>query len=148
MREIKNLPAYEILPYLVENNKILQDNTQNKYYVYRNSLYNKETKKPVTNTCLLGLVNQTDTSCRYTKTLLTTQINYVEPIITVTWKLSKTILNRNCNKNEIVIEGNNCEELNNSPQVETAADGRPLARYAANSRSNGAARRAREFGDQ
>jgi len=61
-REIKTLPVYEILPYPVENNKILQDNTPNKYYVYRNSLYNKETKKPVTNACLLGLVNQTDTS--------------------------------------------------------------------------------------
>jgi len=46
-------------------------------------LYNKDTKKPVTNTCLLGLVNQTDTSCKYTKTLLTTQINYVEPNIIV-----------------------------------------------------------------
>jgi len=34
-----------------------------------------------------------------------------------------------------------CEELNNSPQLEAAADGRPLTRYAANSRSNGAARR-------
>jgi len=33
-REIKNLPVYEILPYPDENNKILQDNTQNKYYVY------------------------------------------------------------------------------------------------------------------
>jgi len=32
--------------------------------------------------------------------------------------------------------------------METAADGHPLAKYAANSRSNGAARRAREFGDQ
>jgi len=45
--------------------------------------------------------------------------------------------------------------LNNSPQIEAAADGRPLTRYAANSRSNGAARsvwrlgwRTREFGDQ
>jgi len=45
--------------------------------------------------------------------------------------------------------------LNNSPQIEAAADGRPLTRYAANSRSNGAARRVwrlgwrtREFGDQ
>jgi len=35
----------------------------------------------------------------------------------------------------------NCEELNNSPQIE--ADGRPLTRYAANSSSNGAARRKR-----
>jgi len=34
-----------------------------------------------------------------------------------------------------------CEELNNSPQIEGAADGRLLTRYAANSRSNGAARR-------
>jgi len=49
-----------------------------------------------------------------------------------------------------------CEELNNSPQIEAAADGRPLTSYAANSRSNGAARRVwrprikseREFGDQ
>jgi len=47
-----------------------------------------------------------------------------------------------------------CEELNNSPQIEAAADGRPLTRYAAKSRSNGAARRVwrfgwrtREFGD-
>jgi len=76
-------------------------------------LYNKETKKPVTNTCLLGLVNQTDTSCRYTKTLLTTQINYVEPNIIVTWNLSKTILNQNCIKNEIVIEGNNMIKIHN-----------------------------------
>jgi len=43
-REIKKLPVYEILPCPDENIKILQDNTQNKYYVYRNSLYNKETK--------------------------------------------------------------------------------------------------------
>jgi len=49
----------------------------------------------------------------------------------------------------------NCEELNNSPQIEAAADGRPLTRYAANSRSNGTARRVwrlgwrtKEFGDQ
>jgi len=46
-----------------------------------------------------------------------------------------------------------CEELNNSPQILEAAttDGRPLTSYAANSRSNGAARsgwRRREFGDQ
>jgi len=48
-----------------------------------------------------------------------------------------------------------CEELNNSPQVEATTDGRPLTRYAANSRSNGAAKRlwrlgwrTREFGDQ
>jgi len=48
-----------------------------------------------------------------------------------------------------------CEELNNSPQIETAADGRPLTSYAANSRSNGATRRVwrlgwrtRELGDQ
>jgi len=48
-----------------------------------------------------------------------------------------------------------CEELNNSPQIEAAADGRPFTRYAANSRSNGAARRVwrlgwrtREFGVQ
>jgi len=34
-----------------------------------------------------------------------------------------------------------CEELNNSPQIEAGADGRPLTSYAANSRSNGAARR-------
>jgi len=47
------------------------------------------------------------------------------------------------------------EELSNSPQIEAAADGRPLTRYAANSRSNGATRRVwrlgwrtREFGDQ
>jgi len=32
-----------------------------------------------------------------------------------------------------------CEEFNNSPQIEAAADGRPLTSYAANSRSNGAA---------
>jgi len=45
--------------------------------------------------------------------------------------------------------------LNNSPQIEAATDGRPLTRYAANSRSNGAARRVwrlgwrtREFEDQ
>jgi len=31
--------------------------------------------------------------------------------------------------------------LNNSPQIEAATDGRPLTRYAANSHSNGAARR-------
>jgi len=31
--------------------------------------------------------------------------------------------------------------LNNSPQIEAAADGRPLTSYAANSRSNGAAKR-------
>jgi len=59
----------------------------------------KKPKKPVTNTCLLGLVNQTDTSSRYTKSLLTTQIKYVEPNIIVTWNLSKTILNQNCIKN-------------------------------------------------
>jgi len=46
-----------------------------------------------------------------------------------------------------------CEELNNSPQIyaATATDGRPLTRYAATSRSNGAARsgwRRIEFGDQ
>jgi len=53
-----------------------------------------------------------------------------------------------------------CEELNNSPQISAVAvsDGRPLTRYAANSRSNGVARsgcrgrhqggRRREFGDQ
>jgi len=48
-----------------------------------------------------------------------------------------------------------CEELNNSQQIQAATDGRPLTRYAANSRSNGAARRVwrlgwrtREFGDQ
>jgi len=47
------------------------------------------------------------------------------------------------------------EELNNSPQTEAASDGRPFTRYAANSRSNGAARivwglgwRTRQFGDQ
>jgi len=47
-----------------------------------------------------------------------------------------------------------CEQLNNSPKIEAAADGRPLTRYAANSRSNGAAKRVwrpgcrtREFGD-
>jgi len=34
-----------------------------------------------------------------------------------------------------------CEEFINSPQIEAAADGRPLTRYAANSHSNGAARR-------
>jgi len=43
-----------------------------------------------------------------------------------------------------------CEELNSPPQISAAAatDGRPLTRYAANSRSNGAARsgwREREF---
>jgi len=45
--------------------------------------------------------------------------------------------------------------LNNSPQIEAAADGRPVTRCAENSRSNGAARRVwrlgwktREFGDQ
>jgi len=48
-----------------------------------------------------------------------------------------------------------CEELNNSLQIEAAADGRPFTRYAANSRSSGAARtvwrlgwRTREFEDQ
>jgi len=46
-----------------------------------------------------------------------------------------------------------CKELNNSPQIQAvaAADGRLLTRYAANSRSNGAARRGwrtREFGEQ
>jgi len=48
-----------------------------------------------------------------------------------------------------------CEELNNSPQIEAAAYGRPLTRYAANSSSNGMSRRVwrlgwrtREFGDQ
>jgi len=48
-----------------------------------------------------------------------------------------------------------CEVLNNSPQIEAAADGRPLTSYAANTRSNGKARRVwrlgwrtREFGDQ
>jgi len=47
-----------------------------------------------------------------------------------------------------------CEELNNSSQIEAAANGWPLTRYEANSRSNGAARRVwrlgwrtREFGD-
>jgi len=39
-----------------------------------------------------------------------------------------------------------CEELNNSPQIEAAADGRPLTRYAANSRSNDAARRVWRLG--
>jgi len=34
-----------------------------------------------------------------------------------------------------------CEELNNSPQIEAAADGRPLTSYAANPLSNGAAKR-------
>jgi len=47
----------------------------------------------------------------------------------------------------------NCEEVNNSPQIlaTAATDGRPLTRYAANSRSNGAAKsswRRRELGDQ
>jgi len=46
-----------------------------------------------------------------------------------------------------------CEKLNNSAQISAAAAtaGRPLTRYTANSRSNGAARsgwRGREFGDQ
>jgi len=40
-----------------------------------------------------------------------------------------------------------CEELNNSPQIGAAADGRPLTRYAANSRSSVVTARRREFGD-
>jgi len=62
---------------------------------------------------------------------------------------------REYNKKIDVIQEGACEELNNSPQIEAAADGRPLTRYAVNSRSNGAARRfwrlgwrSREFGDQ
>jgi len=40
-----------------------------------------------------------------------------------------------------------CEELNNSPQIGAAADGRPLTRYAANSRNSVVTARRRQFGD-
>jgi len=43
-KEIKKLPVNEILPYPDENNKILQDNIQNKYYTETVCITKKQKK--------------------------------------------------------------------------------------------------------
>lgn len=106
-REIIKTPIFEILPYPDPEKNILTENSHDKYYFENENVYNKNTKQLETNECIIGILKQVTTSCKYTKTFKNYQITYIEPNIIVTWNLPKTKLNQDCVNNELTIEGNN-----------------------------------------
>lgn len=110
-REIIKTPIFEILPYPDPEKNILTENSHDKYYFENKNVYNKNTKQLETNECIIGILKQVTTSCKYTKTFKNYQITYIEPNIIVTWNLPKTKLNQDCVNNELTIEGNNIIQI-------------------------------------
>jgi len=111
--EIVKSPVFEIILYPDENNNILTENILDKYFLYDDKIFNKETGKIVIDDCINGIIRQENTEYKYTKPYKNFQINFVEPNILLTWNIPKTLLNQNCNNKEISIVGSNLVKILN-----------------------------------
>jgi len=75
--EIVKSPVFEIIPYPDENDNILTENILDKYFIYEDKVFNKETGKIVIDDCINGITRQENTESKYTKTYKNVQINFV-----------------------------------------------------------------------
>jgi len=98
--EIVKSPVFETIP--DENNNILTENILDKYFLYEDKIFYKETGKIVIDVCINGI-----------KTYTNFQINYVEPNMLLTWNFPKTLLNQICINKEISIVGSNLVKILN-----------------------------------
>jgi len=89
------------------------ENILDKYFIYEDIIFNKETGKIVIGECINGIIRQENTECKYTKTYKNFQIYYVEPNILLTWNIPKTLLNQHCFNKEISIVGSNLVKILN-----------------------------------
>lgn len=118
-RTIIKTPIYKILPYPDQNQNIITETLHDKYYIKNQQVFKVKTKEIVNNKCIIGLLRQTNTECRYTKMYKNFELNYIEPNIIITWNLPKTLLNQNCINKDLIAEGNNIIKVFNcSIQIE------------------------------
>jgi len=54
--EIIKSPVFEIIPYPDENNNILTENILDKYFLYEDKIFNKETGKIVIDDCISEII--------------------------------------------------------------------------------------------
>jgi len=62
--EIVKSRVFEISPYPDENNNILTKNILDKYFLYEDKIFNKETGKIVIDDCINGITRQENTECK------------------------------------------------------------------------------------
>jgi len=56
--EIVKSPVFEIIPYPDENNNILTEKILDKYFLYEDKIFNKETGKIVIDECINGIIRK------------------------------------------------------------------------------------------
>jgi len=54
--EIVKTPVFEIIPYPDEDNNILTENILDKYFLYEDKIFNKETGKILIDDCINGII--------------------------------------------------------------------------------------------
>jgi len=111
---ISHIPIYlslistiKIIPYPDSNGYQLDYTDTQSYFEKENKVYNTENKE-VKNECVTNIIKHLNPICNFKPVHTNEIIKYIEPNTIVTWNLTQTILNQNCQNsiNKIKIEGN------------------------------------------
>lgn len=111
--EVTKVPIFQIVPYPDEHNYILTEQIFDKFYIFDNQVFHKDTNRVIFDKCIIGIIKQEQTQCKYIKTHKNYQINYIEPNILLTWNIPETAVNQDCTNNKILISGNNIIKIKN-----------------------------------
>jgi len=96
--EVTKVPIFQIVPYPDEHNYILTEQIFDKFYIFDNQVFHKDTNRVIFDKCIIGIIKQEQTQCKYIKTHKNYQINYIEPNILLTWNIPETAVNQDCTK--------------------------------------------------
>jgi len=76
-------------------------------YIFNNQVFHKDTDKLIFDKCIVGLIKQEQTQCKYIRAHRNFKINYIETNILSMWNIPETVVNQDCTNNKILILGNN-----------------------------------------
>jgi len=89
----------QIVPYPDKHNYILTNQifSVDKFYIFNNQVFHKDTNKLIFYKCIVGLIKQDQTQCKYFKTHRNFQINYIEANILLARNIPETLVTQDCN---------------------------------------------------
>lgn len=96
--------TFQVIPYPDKNGQIINESVEGKFYLHNNFVSNSISKKIINDQCITNIIKHEIPVCTFNKYRKQEFIQIVEPNIIITWNLTRTKLNQNCNDLEIYIE--------------------------------------------
>jgi len=91
----KTINTIKIIPYPDHNGYQLDYSDQQSYFEDENKIYNQDNKE-VNNECIKNIIKRKNPICNFIPTPSKEMIQYVEPNIILTWILTETTIEQNC----------------------------------------------------